>query len=418
MTIFPQGEVAPARRDYDLFAGYIRPLGRGSRAVMGNALLDNPDDVLRTQSHGRGVRLYEDLERDPHLFACLSSRKLAVAGQPWRIVPAASDPEGQMVADFCRETLLRANLREGLTALLDAILKGFAVCELMWEIRGGRIVLSDFRPRAQHRFAFDDAGQLRLLTPESPVDGEPLPERKFVVFAYGSKTGSPYGLGLGSKLYWPIWFKKHGLKYWMVFAERFGAPTVIGKYPPGASAEQQAALLEAIGAIQQETGIKIPDTMRIELLEATRSSSVNTYAELLAYTNAEVSKVVLGQTLTTQEGSSGSYSLGKVHAEVRADIIRADAAALAETLTRSVVCWLCEFNFPGRAPARFEFVPEGEAAGVDAAQRDRVLFRELGLPVARRHLYAKYGVPEPAANEPLLGEPQVSSQVLSQGASR
>ena len=400
MSLFVPGEVAPILRDYDLFAGFIRPLGRGRRA-----LLDNPDELLRTESRGRGIRLYEDLERDPHLFASLSSRKLAVAGQDWRITPASSEPADQGVADFCRDTLSRTNLREALSALLDAVLKGFAVCELMWERRGQNIVLSEMRPRAQHRFLFDEAGAPRLITPESPVEGEELPQRKFVVFSWGSKTGSPYGAGLGGKLYWPVWFKKHGLKYWMVFAERFGSPTVIGKYPPGASPEQQAALLEAISAIQQETGIKIPDTMHIELLEAVRSSSVNTYAELLAFMNAEISKVVLGQTLTTQEGSSGSYALGRVHAEVRADIIRADSRALAESLSRTVLAWLCLFNFPQRPAARFEFVEAGAAPGVEAAERDRVLFRDLGLPVSRRYLYAKYEVPEPAGPEPLLVEP-------------
>ncbi len=396
---FPQGEVAPIARDYDLFAGYLTPAGRGRRR-----LFLNPDEVLRSESRGRGIRLYEDLERDPHLFACLSSRKLAVAGRPWRVTPASDSPEDARVAAFCREQLSRANLREALLALLDAVLKGFAVCELIWERQGERIVISELRPRGQHRFLFDEAGSLRLLTPESPVGGEELPERKFVVFSCGSKTGSPYGSGLGAKLFWPVWFKKHGLKYWMVFAERFGSPTVIGKYPPGASPEQQAALLEAISAIQQETGIKIPDSMDIELLEAVRSSSVNTYAELLSFMNAEVSKVVLGQTLTTQEGASGSYALGRVHAEVREDIIRADAHALAECLSRSAVAWLCQFNFPGRPAARFEFAEGPEAADQAMAERDRLLFRDLGLPVARRHLYAKYGVPEPRPGEPLLAD--------------
>jgi phage gp29-like protein len=403
MSIFPQGEIAPARRDYDLFAGYIRPPARNGRAT-GRAVLDNPDDVLWRNSKGRGIRLYEDLERDPHLFACLSSRKLAVVGQGWRVVPASQESADREVADFCRETLSRTNLREAVAALLDATLKGFAVCELMWGLDGGKVRLAEFRPRAQHRFMFDEDGAPLLLTPENPTYGEPLPERKFVVFSQGSKTGSPYGLGLGSKLYWPVWFKKHGLKYWMVFAERFGSPTVVGKYPPGASPEQQAALLEAVAAIQQETGIKIPDTMNIELLEAVRSSTVNTYSELLAFMNAEISKVVLGQTLTTQEGASGSYALGKVHAEVRGDIIRADAQALAESLSRGPLTWLTQFNFPGRPAPRFEFMPEQGQAMLDAAERDRVIIRDLGLPVSAGYLYAKYDIPKPAEGEALVSQ--------------
>jgi len=396
----PGAEIAPAWRDYDLFAGYIQPQ-RGGRK-----LLVNPDEVLRSESRGRGIRLYEDLERDPHLYACLASRKLAVAGQEWRLIPAGNSDAGTEQAYVLTDILRRANLRQGITGLLDAILKGFAVCELMWEVRAERVILADILPRAQHRFIFDDSGAPRLLTPESPIDGEPLPGRKFAVFAFGSKTGSPYGSGLGRTLFWPVWFKKHGLKYWMIFAERFGSPTVVGKYPPGASPEQQRALLEAISAIQQETGIKVPDTMDISLLEAVRSSSVNTYADLMAFMNAEVSKVVLGQTLTTQEGQTGSLALGRVHAEVRADIIRADSMALAESLSRQVVRWLSEFNFPGMEPPRFEFVQPDSRPGLEEVRRDAVLAGELGLPIARKYLYAKYDIPEPGPEDALVGDAQ------------
>ena len=40
--------------------------------------------------------------------------------------------------------------------------------------------------------------------------------------------------------------------------------------------------------------------------------------------NSEISKAVLGQTLTTEIGSTGSYAAANTHMAVRQDIIDAD----------------------------------------------------------------------------------------------
>ncbi|MCC7283481.1 MAG: DUF935 family protein, partial [Acetobacteraceae bacterium] len=77
-----------------------------------------------------------------------------------------------------------------------------------------RIVARD--PR---RFAFRDAGQgepeLRLLTREAPIDGIALPGRKFIVHRHGGRYGSPWGLGLGQRLFWPVFFKRQGIGFWL-----------------------------------------------------------------------------------------------------------------------------------------------------------------------------------------------------------
>ena len=108
---------------------------------------------------------------------------------------------------------------------------------------------------------------------------------------------------MGQKLWWPVWFKKNGIKFWLVFLEKFGMPTAVGKYPTGTPPEQQQALLDAIDAIQNETGIKIPETMAIELLEAARQGK-DTYRPFCEYMDRQVSKAVLGQTAST-EGTPG-----------------------------------------------------------------------------------------------------------------
>lgn len=378
---------------------------------VGNLLL-NPDKVLATEGGGSSLALdlYEDLERDDKVFAALQTRKNAVSGREWQIEPASEDSADVEIAEFVKAQFLSLSFGNAIKSLLDAKLKGFAVAEVLWTVNDdGKIGIKEIIGRDQRRFAFALDRSLRLLTPQSMVEGEPVPARKFLVLSSGSKIGNPYGAGLGSRLYWPVWFKKNGVRFWSIFLEKFGSPTAVGKYPPGTAKDQQDALLTAIEAIQQETAVKIPDNMIIELLEAQRAGSTDSYEKFLNYFDKAISIVILGQTLTTDVGNSGSRALGDVHNEVRLDLVKDDADEVAECLNTQLIPWMVDFNFPRRglsnqpptgpgAYPKFWIRTEPEQDLKALSERDDRLVR-LGLPVGKKYFYDTYNIPEPAADE-------------------
>ena len=99
----------------------------------------------------------------------------------------------------------------------------------------------------------------------------------------------------------------------------------------------------------------ISESTRIEFVEAAQKGSAP-FKDLIEVLNREISKAVLGQTLTTEVGASGSYAAGMVHEGVRSDIVRADARALERTVNRDLIRPLVRFNFgPGAAAPRFGF---------------------------------------------------------------
>jgi phage gp29-like protein len=389
-------EIAPLKRDYDLFLGWGK-------------YFPNPDEILQRRGSGLGIKLYDQVARDPHAYAVLQTRRRAVAGLDWEVTPASDDARDVEIADAIGQILEAANFREANLGLLDAQLKGYSVVEVLYGRRpDGRIGIERFAPRGQHRFVFDPDGNPRLLTMENMIEGIDLPPRKFIVGSWGASDGNPYGNALGATRYWPVWFKKNLVKFWLIFAEKMGSPTVIGKYPPGASPDQQQALLDAIQAIQQETGIKVPDTMTVELLEAERKATGDFYGACAAFFNAEISKLVLGQTLTTEIGDKGSYAASQTHGDVRQDILEDDAAWVEEVHGRQTIPWLCDLNF-GPQPNGYPHlnIRSEPPADLNAeVERDSKLFKDLGLPVSRSYLYAKYSIPEPAAGEELLIVPK------------
>lgn len=381
----PEDEIATARKDIDIFTGY---LGR----------LENPDPTLRTEAAGKGLTLYDEVDRDPHAGAVLQTRYLAVIGKEWEVLPADDSARAQKIASAVYDILAGTNFDQFRQEILAGILYGFYVAEVMWSVRDGRIVPVRFYAKHPRRFVFTHDRKLRLLTPENMIDGEPVPDRKFIVFTYGS-SDNPYGKGLGQKLWWPVWFKKNGIKFWLIFLEKFGMPTTVGKYPPGTPKEQQQALLEAIDAIHTETGVKIPDTMAIDLLEATRSGKV-TYETLCEYMDRQISKAVLGQTLTTEVKGEGSYAASKTHDEVRGDILKADADLLCECLNETVIQWIVDLNFAGaKGYPKVWIRTEAEQDLKPLAERDKILAVDIGLPMPKRYFYETYGIDAPEAGE-------------------
>ncbi|MBI5056992.1 MAG: DUF935 family protein [Nitrospirae bacterium] len=364
--------------------------------------LINPDKTLKTEGSGKGIELYEDLLRDPEIRQAMQTRRLAVVGREWEIIPGSEKSADIKIAEFIKEVLLSCNFDNGRKALLSAIVLGFKSAEIMWEYSEGSIWINRFIGKPSRRFTFDVDNNLRLLTFKNMIEGEAVPSRKFQVFAWGSDNGSPFGYGLGSSLYWMDWFAKNTLKFWMIFADKFGSPTAVGKYPNGTTTEQQGKLLSAIETIQTEAAIAIPDTMVIELLEAARQGSMDTYERLCNYLDKKKTKLILGQTLTSDVGDKGSYAASKTHDEVRKEFVKADADELCEALNDQVIKWLVDYNFPNvqRYP-KIWIRTEDEDDLKPLAERDKLLV-EIGVPITKKYFYDTYGIPEPQEGEEIV----------------
>jgi len=397
-------EIATARKDLDIFTGWL-------------TRLENPDPVLLTESAGAGLRLYDEVKRDAHAGSVLQTRALSVVGKEWQI-EAADGPatrgrtpqvtREQRIADFVQKVLLDCNFDQARQELLQGILYGFEVGEVLWKrskVNGEpAIVVDKIRVKHPKRFTFTQERELRLLTPTDQFDGEPVPDRKFIVFTYGS-SDNPYGEGLGQKLWWPVWFKKNNIKFWLVFLEKFGSPTVVGKYPTGTKIEEKKALLAALDAIQQETGIAIPDGMAVDFLEATRGGKVS-YETLCDYMDKQMSKTVVGQVATT-EGTPGRLGNEDAQEEVRADILKADADLLCECLNSTLIKWIVDFNFPGvESYPQMWIRTDAEQDLKDLAERDKTLAVDIGVPVPKSYWYRTYGIPEPTEEDEALAVPQ------------
>lgn len=328
-----------------------------------SGVLTHADETLIQQGGGKGLAIYDEIERDTHAFAMLQKRKKGLTSRAWEVEPGGDRPIDKEAAELVREILTALPFDRICEDLLDAMLKGFAVSEVVWARDGNRIVPAEIRAHDQRRFAFDHEWRPRLLTWTAMRDGIELPERKFITHRFGVKGNNPYGLGLGSRLFWAVLFKREGVSFWLHFLEKFAGPTIIGKVPYGMPSDEQAKLLNNLAAAVTSSAITVPIGTDVNLLEATRSGSV-TYEQWLAYWDRQISICVTGETLTTQVGDSGgNRALGEVHQEMLSILIDSDGDMLADTLREQLLRWIVDYNLPGAAvPSVWRIRPSNEKA--------------------------------------------------------
>ena len=180
----------------------------------------------------RQAELFEEMEeKDPHLFSQLQTRKNAVTGLDYEVIPFDSDDErDKEIAEFIESELNSIeSFEDVMLDLLDAVGKGIAVSEIMWGFEAGRTTVNDIRCRHQKRFFWDDEDDFKVRTQDAP-EGILLPENKFIVHRYKARSGHPARAGVLRVVAWCYLFKNYDLKDWVSFCEVFGMPLRLGKY--------------------------------------------------------------------------------------------------------------------------------------------------------------------------------------------
>lgn len=372
------------------------------------ALRDVQDTVLRRL--GNNYEAYRELRRDDQVHACFQQRRLALMGRPLLVKPGADDAKSVAAAEHLRLNLSQIAFDRTCGTKLWGAFYGHSVAECMWGQRDGKIWLNKPKVRTPWRFRFTHGGDLRLLTRGNQVQGEELPPRKFWTTSWGADNDDdPYGLGLAHQLYWPVFFKKQGLGFWLRALEKYGAPSTVAKYPAGAGKDVRDQALQVARQLRLDGAAAIPDTMLVDLLEATRGTVDQ--ATFLRQMNAAIAKIILGQTMTTDDGASLSQS--QVHMGVREELTDADAELQCESFQSGPATWLTEWNFPGAAvPQISRPSAEDETASAELLEKKGKAvkaLRDAGLePENDEVIQAFVGsgwklVAKPAATKPATG---------------
>lgn len=359
-------------------------------------------------------------EKDLHYAGVIGTRKRQVSQLPIT-VEAASDAElDQAKAQLIRDWLKRDTLEAEIFDILDAAGKGFSLVEIIWGLRHKPWLPERLEWRDPRWFEFDRVdGRTPLLRGNGAP--QPLPPFKFICHTGANKSGVPIRGGLARPAAWAYLFKNFALKDWVSFAEVYGFPIRLGKYDAGATEEQIRTLMRAAASVSQDAAAVIPRSMELEFVSSNSNGSADLYERLCEYLDKQVSKLVLGQTATTDSEGGGLGGSGAQHNDVRGDIERADAKLLAATLNRDLVRPIIDLNF-GRpadgSPALYPQINIGRENEEDVAGLIDAVTKlvPMGLKVATSVLRDKLGLPDPVDGEEVLAAPAPAALPAPPGA--
>lgn len=366
--------------------------------------------ILRDSIEGdpeQYLALAEDMEeRDAHYGSVLATRKLQVAGLDITVEAASEDATAVEHADLLRSVIERDAFQTELRDILDAISKGYSATEILWDTSEGQWLPRALKWRDPRWFTFDRVDGETLLL-RALAGSEPLKPFGWIVHQAKAKSGLPIRGGLARGAAWVFLFKAFATKDWAIFCEAYGQPLRLGKFDAGASERDKAVLLEAVTNIGTDYAAIIPVSMAVGFVGAQLAGNHELYEKRADWLDRQISKLVLGQTATT-DAIAGGHAVGKTHDRVRDDIEKADAVQLASTLNRDLVRPLVDLNFgPQKAYPKI-VIGRPEEIDVEKLVKNVSILVPLGLKVSAAVMLDKLGLPEAGKDEELLGAPKAA----------
>ena len=357
----------------------------------------------------------------PRLQKNLNEVSRAVASTPWEVKPysmTGDEPtdsaidKARMVENSIRGMMPRAAHDElgerGLTkSLVHGYYMGHQVCEVFWDRNEDGTVPRSAKVVPPRYYDYPDDGEDRLMY--LPHGGyyssgfEEFPEHHFVIALNRGHSGHA-SIAAPLRALTGYWLAAtFGLKWLLQFAQLYGIPFRWATYDDESVRTKVCNMLENIGSAGWGA---FPSGTDLQFVEAGKSAEALPQAMLLEMADRQCDTFILGQTLTTDVGDSGSRALGDVHQEVRAGVIQGVNDFVADIYTHQLIPSIIQLNY-GNKDELPEYCATVEAPKdeIAMAQRDQTLI-SMGMAVSKEWLYDRHGVPMPEDGDDDIFSPQ------------
>lgn len=369
---------------------------------------------------------YETISLDPHFASVIGKRFRAIAAIQPEVVPAEAPPgleaTARKYADAVRAALRRMRgFRRGVLQLAWARCHGRAALELDWVEERGRVLDGITRRPAgwswihPHRLSFGPERELRVRDDifsgwgfeARGFDFREIPG-KFITSTPQLFCDYPEREGFGPRgMYWSF-FKRFGQRHRMRLLESFGLPWRIVYVDPAmagtVSTDQLDAAADTVDDLGANQSARLPKGIRVQTEQPQRGAG-EIHGENHETCNAEISKLVLGQTRTTDAASSGLGSQADEVAErSEGGVVAADALELSEDLTEQLALPIVLLNFGEEAAALCPRIvlPWEPPPDRGKETEQTVAALKTGVPLKRSEVYERIGFTEPAEGDDVV----------------
>ena len=324
--------------------------------------------------------LYATALLDTHLTAVLAKRKAAVLET--RIEFRRNGKPDEKIDEIIASPWFRNFLAD----LHDTHWWGFSLFQFYTDSTGW--MTCDLVPRKHV-----DPVHERIMRHQTDIHGTPWSDYLNLMGAGRTRdTGE-----LAKAVPWVL-YKQGTLSDWAQFTEIFGMPIREYVYPGGDEEERRRIISDS--REQGSAGVYVhSDTASLKLLESgNKSGSSDLYRNLVNTCNAEISKLVLGNTLTTEAAEKGTQALGTVQMKGEEIIYEGDKVFILNVLNYQMTDIFESFGIDVRG-GKFAYVTPQSTPDLTARIQVDMQLLSRGIPIANDYWYETYGVPRPAKGE-------------------
>ena len=321
--------------------------------------------------------LYNEILLDGHLSAVIEKRKLAVSNTPLCLVDNGKVNE-EITAMVSTENFISL-----LSYIVESRIWGHSLIELSFD---NGVLEPVLIPR---KHVVPQKGM--IIKNQSDTGG--FTYREFPYTNYLLEVGESDSLGLLMKAAQYVIYKRGGFGDWAQYCELFGMPFRVAKYD-GYDDKTRSDLESALKAAGSAAYIVIPKEAELNFIQNNTQGSAILYDMLVDSCNKEMSKLILGQTMTTE--ASGAYAQAKIHLEVENEIHFADKLFVKNILNEKLIPLLQMHGFTvGKGKFIFQ---EKENIDKDTKLRMDLKLAER-IKIDDSYFYETYNIPTPKNKE-------------------
>jgi phage gp29-like protein len=247
-------------------------------------------ESIKTPDRTELIRLFKEVDRDPHLRSLMSTRTNAVLSTPYFLRKKGdAERDVDQTLKIQNEWFVRF-----LELTIEARFYGYSLIQLD-EIVDDKFKSVELVPR---EYVVPEMSSVRLKLASKEM-------KSFIDPPYSDwcvGVGDRFDLGVMNNAIPFLIYKKDVLAAWSEYADLFGAPIRIGRtdVQNNVKRENMNDMLENMGSMSWGT-FDINDTL--ELIESNNRDAYNVFKEMATTVNSEISKLFVGQTGTTDEKS-------------------------------------------------------------------------------------------------------------------
>lgn len=324
--------------------------------------------------------IYRDVEVDLHLSGCVDQRKGFVQKRSFKMVDVKDKRD-----DVATQLLEASWFKDMVGYILDSRYWGHSLIQL------GDLLTVDGEMRytgvelVNRKHVIQEYGVIVREQGDEWQTG--IPYREGPMADWVVEAGKPHDLGLFLKAATQTIPKKNMLAYWDQFGEIFGMPIRVAK-TTARDPKDRSQIENMLSSMGAAAWGLFPDGTDIDIKETTRGDAFNVYDKRIDRANSELSKGILNQTMTIDNGSSLSQS--EVHLEVFENVVEKDADLVKDIVNDQLLPRMVRHGFPVKG-LHFEWDDS-----IDYTPEQQLEYEKMILDrfeVDPKYLIDKYGVP-------------------------